>query len=959
MNQELWDALNTLSDKTFEAWSQKQHKFLTLETLQAIKTQAEQTSTQGDLEAALSLLDRGALVAQGIDDPSGIGLIWRGRANVLEQHEHYEESLQASHEAASLYTRYGTPFDVAVARTIEIYVLGALERFDEAIELGQWVRQQFMQKDSDWAKFGLANVAANLGQVYTNAWRLPEAMQEYEAAVQLYQEIDLSDKVAQTFHDMGVTAFRMDHLASAKGYYAQAQPGLAAAGRISVLVKLHFNLAEIHIRSGAYEEALAHLSEARVILSKLPNSPDHAFVDLFEAQVRRELNDTRQAQTLIEHARATFEELGRRIETAQAYLQLSHLLSPEESPEKLGEALYNLQQAEAQISDLNMPLFVAYLKLEQSELLLKLGRFVDAAILSETAHHTFTAANLALRVAQADVIWADSSWRLHPEKAQCLYKSALQSAKQALPLLAVRCWRGLGRIASLGGDIQTAEEHYEKAIILLDSVRHNLRGHSHQAGFLDDKQNLHQELLVALHAQPNQEYKILGWTERFKARVLADLLSEQPPSYNLDLTDLLEERKQLRRDLDRCTASAMANSETLLLVETRQRGPAIAAHDDYQTQQLTNLQRQLQHVEEEIARRQNPAYEWQTDTSINPRQVHSLLNEETIMVTYYAIEGRLYALTATNKDKDIQLHELHISLKEIEERWQQTSRLLMAPIQPMSAVQARLAYFWKALIAPIEKRLQGKPRLLILPHRELFALPFGGFWNPYESSYLLERWTIQTAPSLTILARCKQQEQEKLEPLFVGNPGDSQQSDYLPNIEEEIHALTCLFPKATVLLNQEATAENIIDAMPGRSILHIASHAIYDTTAPLESGILLSHKQWLRAADLYLAYGKIKGATVVLSGCSTGRGKASGEDILGLNSGFMYAGASSVISGLWRVDDHATRELMVAFYKLLSEGEDSATALRLAQLNLLNSLTFSHPYYWAPFILNGDSRPLT
>ena len=92
---------------------------------------------------------------------------------------------------------------------------------------------------------------------------------------------------------------------------------------------------------------------------------------------------------------------------------------------------------------------------------------------------------------------------------------------------------------------------------------------------------------------------------------------------------------------------------------------------------------------------------------------------------------------------------------------------------------------------------------------------------------------------------------------------------------------------------------------------------------------------------------------VVLSGCESLLGRRSrGDDIVGLNRAFIYAGASSVIASLWSVDDEATQELMTAFYRYLKQGLTKAASLRAAQKDL--RVKYPNPYYWAAFVLTGD-----
>ena len=92
---------------------------------------------------------------------------------------------------------------------------------------------------------------------------------------------------------------------------------------------------------------------------------------------------------------------------------------------------------------------------------------------------------------------------------------------------------------------------------------------------------------------------------------------------------------------------------------------------------------------------------------------------------------------------------------------------------------------------------------------------------------------------------------------------------------------------------------------------------------------------------------------VTLSACETALGKvANGDDVVGFTRGFLYAGASSIVSSLWKVDDAATNQLMQNFYTN-QKRKDKRSALRAAQLK--TKKCYSHPYYWAAFPLTGKS----
>ena len=77
----------------------------------------------------------------------------------------------------------------------------------------------------------------------------------------------------------------------------------------------------------------------------------------------------------------------------------------------------------------------------------------------------------------------------------------------------------------------------------------------------------------------------------------------------------------------------------------------------------------------------------------------------------------------------------------------------------------------------------------------------------------------------------------------------------------------------------------------------------------------------------------------------------------------MHAGAARVIVSLWPVDDDAAAEFMVIFYRKLwnkqthrLEPRSAAKALREAQAEMRQQPNWKSPYYWAPFLLQGDWR---
>jgi CHAT domain-containing protein/Tfp pilus assembly protein PilF len=187
----------------------------------------------------------------------------------------------------------------------------------------------------------------------------------------------------------------------------------------------------------------------------------------------------------------------------------------------------------------------------------------------------------------------------------------------------------------------------------------------------------------------------------------------------------------------------------------------------------------------------------------------------------------------------------------------------------------------------------------------------------------------------------------------------------LPFTRLEAEAIMNLAPpgKSMNALDFEATRAAATSPELGQyRIVHFATHGLLDSEHPELSGLVFSlvdHQGKPQSGFLPLesVYNmNLPAELVVLSACETGLGKdISGEGLIGLTRGFMYAGASRVIASLWSVNDVATAELMTRFYQgVLHDGKPPAEALRRAQAQMWKTARWKSPYYWAAFQIQGE-----
>jgi len=168
-----------------------------------------------------------------------------------------------------------------------------------------------------------------------------------------------------------------------------------------------------------------------------------------------------------------------------------------------------------------------------------------------------------------------------------------------------------------------------------------------------------------------------------------------------------------------------------------------------------------------------------------------------------------------------------------------------------------------------------------------------------------------------------------------------------------------------ILTQQQCTEKNIQHKASEYMILHLACHGNADSLNGNESFLVLSEEnsnspRIVYAHNFYSS--SLNNDLVVLSACESALGQAfTGEGIIGLTRAFFYSGARSVLSTLWQVSDYQAGEILGNFYKNLLNQQDKASALANAKRTYIKNATttYSHPFYWATYIISGDPDELS
>jgi CHAT domain-containing protein/tetratricopeptide (TPR) repeat protein len=466
-----------------------------------------------------------------------------------------------------------------------------------------------------------------------------------------------------------------------------------------------------------------------------------------------------------------------------------------------------------------------------------------------------------------------------------------------------------------------AIEAYGRALVIIESQRASINTEANKIGFIGDKQDVYAKLVTLLFNR-GRFAEALEIVERSKSRALVDMLASkqrfgapvtergQGGNFSEALAEISQQDMAQREQSGQRVRSASAGAAAA------QAAPA----------RLPAELRGLVSVK-----------------SLKPAEIQALLSPDESLLAYFA-HGKDMFVLLVQRDA--------ITARKVESaELERDIRKLRAFISKELDVQPLLHSLYQRLIGPVADQLTTH-RLTIVAHGPLHYLPFSALM--VEDQYLVDRFVIRMLPSASVLQFLRPHGRaDGAQSLVLGNPDLHKEALDLPGAQVEAESVAALLSRPTVLLRDKANKQAFTRLAPGARYVHVASHGEFDDRHPLQSSLLLSaptlQEGRLTVSDMYEL--GLDAELVTLSACETGLGSvASGDDVVGLTRGLLYAGASSVVTSLWKVDDDSTRELMTQMYRnLRTQSPDEA--LRGAQLETRKQ--FDHPYYWAPFYLTG------
>lgn len=942
-------------------------------------------------DMALATYGRSLAIHEAEQNRSGVakvlglmGSVWRSKGDLAKALEHQQRSLVITDELgdqlasaltrgniANIHTDLGQPAAALVEQrkvlaiqkelgdelrvTNTLYNIGSLlaemGRLRDALTHH---RDAMTRRRRMGDRQGIAVSHFGIGWVYMELQRYRDSEVELQAGLRLAREIGDRSWIARGLAHLGTLYAEIGDPGRAIECHSEALELHRAMGRAIGAADSLGRIASAYLLQGRFAKAvelqqeavmLARALRAKVVLAARLN-------DLGMAYAR--MGRTDDGHKALRESAALYKAIGDLPRHGQALHNVAAMLRDAgRAPEALAPLKASLAIAE-QLGDVRLH---RHANTVMASVLADLGRLEEAQAVHTADLERYRAAGDVRGEMHALTGLASIAIRVgEAEAARRLRVQALQLAEDTGDDVArlTNMW-GLAATEMLAGKHADALAWVDRGIRVVERLAAGLSDEE-MAGARESSAQLFDIGLWAAAALKDVE-AFARVLERGRAVALLDALGAPG---TLSETVLPAELLHLEREGREAEVRALAVLRSAAATGKRKAMRAARAELDKARQVRLETSRKIQREARAAA----------DLVMFEPAPLSSLqaaLGNGQVMVSYALTQSVAYALVVTPKGSRI------VDLGPAAPLRDACRTLGLHEVD--AGASERIAALVEAVVTPLALPTTAT-QVIVSPHGELCSAPLGALWTkravasvPSATTWVRMRAEGASAPGKGVLA--------------IGDPdyaafsksrqaaaalhrGGHARLMPLPGTRVEVEAIG-----TQTLLGAKATEAGVRQALGGSTrwrSLHIACHGLLDTEHPLLSSLALTpdpadplNDGFLTALDVLRM--RVPADLVVLSACETGRGAVyHAEGVVGLPRAFMFAGARSVMSSLWKVDDESTRALMIKFYELWEgRGEapsrlPAAEALRRAQAHVRAQEGWEHPYYWAAWVLWGAAE---
>ena len=372
-------------------------------------------------------------------------------------------------------------------------------------------------------------------------------------------------------------------------------------------------------------------------------------------------------------------------------------------------------------------------------------------------------------------------------------------------------------------------------------------------------------------------------------------------------------------------------------------------------------------------------------------EVEDVIGRRANLLSYVMTDNKLYIIVSNSRKTEVVTREIDSAFYSSLNRY----REMLSEMPATSSVRKPFNEFmdlslelYSILLEPAIPYIKGD-KIVVSPDNILSYIPFETltteeFRSPEllyrDAPFALKDYRFSYIYSVTLSSETERRSRRLRNNLVAFAPtyegmelSDSLLTEY-PGLRGDIRSLPFALVEAEnavkqcggkAFLAENATEEAYEKEAHNYAIIHLAMHTLVDDKHPAFSKMIFSRSEdgsddgLLNTYEVYSI--PLNAMMVVLSSCNTGTGMlVTGEGILSLARGFLFAGSRSVVMSMWTVEDASASSLIGSFYSNMRKGQTKSEALRTARLKFLRTADQerSHPYYWSTLVVYGDDTPL-
>lgn len=884
-----------------------------------------------DLTRAEQLAELAVWLAELIGDDFCRGRAARSAGNIKVLRGSHQAALEDFDFALSMFEKLGVQSERAATLASTLQPLMYLGKYTEAFERAARARQIAIDSGD---RLLLARISINFANILHRQDRFSEAANYYEAALQILTNLGQSRDCAVASLNLAVCYISLNDFARAERAYEQTRVISEREKMPRVAAQADYNIAYLHYYRGEYAGAIELYRKTRLYCDEVQDEYHRALCDLDQAEMYLELHLHEETSELAERAKSAFEQMNMRYETAKATVWLG--LAAYQSRRTV-RAFELFAAAREQMKREGNLTWVAVLNLFQALLLEQEGRYFEALRVCKKAQALFESLPVGPKTIAAVLIRA----RLHLQVGQSLEaRDWLQAARLKAqqfqsPYHLSQAHKLLGRLAEANGTGDEATEEYRRSIEFLEKVPVQTNAESLKIPHSKNASEVYEALLSlkvsdtkGIHAE-----SLFDLIEKIKSRKVAELVSFRaasiPPAAK-NRSALAEQLKTLREDLSWYYHQA-DSSDLDSKKENGSKAAELRELIGLRESSLLKTLDSMRHTDEEF-------HSIQTGSTIPIERVRERLLTDEILVEFFEARGVIYAFLLVSDSSRIvalnrtflvrgHLRRLHAQFLNLQSGIDSSNR--NADSQ-MSRTVSLLAELYSDLIAPIREFL-GKRRIIFVPDGPLAYVPFPALFD--GSRFLTEDFIMSYAGSASIYSL------NSMKPKMVSEidviVGAAAGHDF------------CTMDRFKQIPNLDAL--NSIGVRP--RFLQLCCEVKVREDNSFLSAIKIGGTE-KTVLDLFSS--DLSSSVVTLVGSAPGiRASGEGMELQGLVRAVEYAGARSVLLPLWNLEGRHTKIFLDAFYRDASVNSDRPEVFQTAVAEVRKS--HPDPFYWAPFVLHGQT----